>query len=189
MEEANSASARGERQHRERRRDEAGAHGPFPPVNKQRRSLEITGGERRGGFRGHSHGDGRRRRRSEAEEESGAPGIVLENLLLSHFVLGRLRLRRGEDADRGGRAHTYTQTQTPPFRTKWRCDNDVHFMRTLLSPGRTGANILSLLYPSSSTERTQLVRSSVCFHAVPLSRSHPAATAIAALPGRGGTGK
>lgn len=107
---------------------------------------------------------------------------MLENLLLSHFVLGRLRLRRGEDADRGGRARTYTQTQTPPFRTKWRCDNDVYFTCTLLAPGRAGTNI-------PLPPLLQQFDSPVCFHAVPLSRSHPAATVIVALPGRRGTGK
>lgn len=67
--------------------------------------MEITGGERRGGSRGHSHGDGRRRR-SEAEEESGAAGVLLENLLLSHFVLGRVGVRGGEDDHRGGERTT-----------------------------------------------------------------------------------
>lgn len=92
----------------ERGRDEAGAHGPFPPVNERSRSLDITGGKRRrrrGGIRGYSHGDGRRRRRwrSEAqEEESGAPGVLLEDLLLPAFVLGRFRVRGGEDVHRGG---------------------------------------------------------------------------------------
>lgn len=95
------------------RRDEAGAHGPFPPVNKRSRSLDITGGKRRGGFRGHSHGDGRRR--SEAEEESGAPGILLENLLLSHFVLGRFRVWGGEDADCRGRQSSGARAQTRSF--------------------------------------------------------------------------
>lgn len=91
----------------DRGRDEAGAHGPFPPVKERSRSLDITGGKRRrrrGGIRGYSHGDGRRRRwRSEAqEEESGAPGVLLEDLLLPAFVLGRFRVRGGEDVHRGG---------------------------------------------------------------------------------------
>lgn len=103
------------------RRDEArAALGLFPPVNSQ--DLDITGGQRRGGSRGLSHGDGRRRRRwrSAAEEESGAPGIVLEDLLLSHFVLGRFRLRRREDADCGGRrrARARTHTHARNFNTK-----------------------------------------------------------------------